>query len=398
MNHSSNPIRLGIIGCGAIVRGQHIRAMRRSGEVEVAAIADPSLESAADGAAAWFDVPVERGSTAHRQDPRVQEFLRRHHHDELDSMLEAEALDAVLIATPNNTHPAIARRCIEAGVHIFCEKPVAFTVEEHDALQAAVAARRLVFQVGMVFRYSDVFRHARSLIADEVGSPPLMMFINEFRPFAFQPWRYSMEISGGMFVEKNCHHFDLFNWMLGDDVRPRRVVAFGGQHVLKDKPRVVPCLRDDEPLPASDVIDHGWVLVEYENGVRAQLGISFFCPWGRELRMGVMGEFWKLDVYEMDRLIYLHQGPANEGELRQDKYVQRFPPDPSGRQWRQSEGDDPEEGFMHTGAVRQWIDFAACVRTRTEPYCNLTRARESIRVAQAAQRSLDEGRIVELED
>lgn len=395
MDNNKRLLRLGVIGCGAIVRGQHIRAIRKSDQLEITAIADPLAQSAADGAAAGLGVPVAYGSTAHRKDPRVRRFMDCHYYPDPESMLAAEDLDAVLIATPNNTHPAIARRCVEAGKHIFCEKPVAFTVEEHDTLQAAAAARSLVFQVGLVFRYSDVFRHARDLIQYEVGAPPLMMFINEFRPFAFQPWRYSREITGGMFVEKNCHHFDLFNWMLGDAVRPRRVVAFGGQHVLKDEPRVVPCLRTDELLPASDIIDHGWVLVEYENGVRAQLGISFFCPWGREFRMGIMGEFWKLDIYEMDRLVYLHQGPG-EGEDRQEKYVQRFPPDPSGRQWRQVDGADPEAGFMHTGAVRQWIDFAACVRSNTEPDCNLIRARESIRVAQAAQQSLDEGRVVVL--
>ena len=379
-------LKLGVIGCGAIVRGQHLRALRRAGGFELAAVADPLAASAAAGAAAWLGAELE--------DERVRRFMDRHHYPDHHAMLEAEALDAVLIATPNNTHAAIARRCIDAGLHIFCEKPVAFTVAEHDRLSEAAAARGVVFQVGLVFRYSDVFRRARRIIEDEVDTPPLMMFINEFRAFAWQPWRYSRAISGGMFVEKNCHHFDLFNWMLGDAVAPRKVVAFGGQHVLKDEPRRVTCLRTDEVQPGSDVIDHGWVLVEYENGVRAQLGVTFFCPWGREFRVGVMGEQWKLDIYEMERLIYLHRGPG-PGEQRQACYPQRFPPDPAGRGWQQG-GDELEEGFVHSGAVRQWQDFAACVRAGAEPYCNLTRARESIRLAEAAQRSLDEDRVVRL--
>jgi myo-inositol 2-dehydrogenase/D-chiro-inositol 1-dehydrogenase len=381
---STGRIRLGIIGCGAIARAQHIPAIRAAGAIDLAAIADPSRDSAADGAAVWLGIPYDRTGGAHRSYPDVRRFLADSWRPDHAALLAVGGIDAVLIATPNNTHEAIARECLAAGVHVFCEKPVAFTAEAHDDLDRMANERGLVFQVGLVLRYSAVFRHVRRLV--QQSSAPLMMLVNEFRPFPHMEWRFSKSISGGVFIEKNCHHFDLFNWMLGDAVPPLRVVAFGGQAVLKDEPRECWCLYEKKGLPASEVPDHAWVLVEYANGVRAQLGLSFFCPWGREFRMSLLSEDSKIDVYELDRLIYVHRAPAK---------AQRFPPDPTGRTW-QDEAGYQEEGAVHSGAVQQWVEFAGCIRTGDRPWCDLTRARESIRLAVAAQRSLDEGCIVTL--
>ena len=381
-------IRLAIIGCGAIVRAQHVPAICSTGAFELAAVADRSAENAADTVAMWLGIEPDREGATHRLKPEVRDFMASSHWASHTDMLASAECDAVLIATPNNTHERIAADCLDAGMHVFCEKPVAFTVEGHRRLEDLARGHDLVFQVGLVFRYSPVFRHVGGLLENEGLGPPLMMLINEFRPFAFQPWRYSKAVSGGMFIEKNCHHFDLFNWMLGDSVRPRYVTAMGGQSVLKEAPKEVWCLREKKVLPASDVIDHAWVLVEYENGVRAQLGISYFCPWGREFRVSLMGEEWKIDVHEMDRLIYVHRGP----EMKE----QRFPPDPSGKAW-QEEAGFKEEGAVHSGAVKQWEDFAFCVRTGEAPFCDLRKASESIRLAVAADRALLEGRIVEVE-
>jgi predicted dehydrogenase len=382
---SGSDLRIGVIGCGAIVRAQHVPAIRAAGCFELTAIADPSADAAADVAAAWLDVPQDPAG-AHREHADVRRFVEARHHPDHVALLGAGGVDAVLVATPNNTHLDIVRDCLAAGVHVFCEKPVAFTVEAHDELDRLAAERGLVVQVGLVLRYSAVFRHVRSLVERDPSHPPLMMSISELRPFPHVAWRFSRAVSGGVFIEKNCHHFDLFNWMLGDVVRARRVVAFGGQAVLKDQPRECWCFYEKKLLPASEVPDHAWVLVEYENGVRAQLGLSFFCPWGREFHMGLLGDEWKIDVHEMDRLVYVHREPMKR---------RVFPPDPTGAAW-QAEAGFREEGAVHSGAVQQWREFAGCARSGTRPWCDLTRARESIRVAVAAQRSLDEGVIVTL--
>lgn len=381
-------IRLGIIGCGAIVQGQHIRAIRQNRAFALCGIVDPDPNQAADGFARWLGIEVDRVHGNHRQHPQVVAFLQSCYFDNVLDLLRSSTVDAVLIATPNYTHETIATQCLHAGVHVVCEKPVAFSVEAHDQLEKLAAVKNRVFQVGLVFRYSDVFRHTQRLLQEPQMGTPLMMMIQEFRPFAFQEWRYSKAISGGMFIEKNCHHFDLFNWFTGDNIPVRRVAAFGGQAVLKDQPKEVWCLQEKKVLPASDVIDHAWVIIEYDNGTKAQLGISFFCPWGREFRVGLIGEDWKIDVYEMERLLYVHRDATMK--------EQRFPPDPTGTMWQSaSPQSSQEQGFVHSGAVQQWIEFAECIQHATEPFCNLRKARESIRLALAADQALAEGKVIE---
>ncbi len=365
-------IRLGIIGCGAIVRAQHIPAILATDDFRIAALCD-SVEGAARATAALLPSPQ-----------RVQ-----CHASHRSMLSQTRDLDAVLVATPNHSHAAIVADCLRAGLDVFCEKPAAFTVEAHDRLQAMADQQERIVQVGLTLRYSPVFAHARELVQDGRIGRPLMLFINEFRPFAFQAWRYDKRISGGMFIEKNCHHFDLFHWMLGDQVRPRRVVAFGGQAVLKDQPKRVWALREQVQLPASEIVDHAWVLIDYDNGARAQLGISFFCPFGREFRMGLMGEKGKIDIYEMERAVFLYDG--------MERKMQRFPPHAQGFDWQRS-ADYVEHGAVHSGALEQWQAFAECQRQRKRPFCDLVRARESIRVALAAEASLEGGEVVRLGD
>jgi len=177
------PIRLGIIGCGAIVRAQHIPAIRAAGQFNLVAVADHSPEAAADAVVAWLGIPIDREDNTHRRHPDVHAFMERRWWPDHKGLLEGSGVEAVLIATPNNTHEAIARDCLAAGIHVFCEKPVAFTIEAHDELDRMASEKGLAFQVGLVLRYSAVFRHVRSLVEKEPTGTPLMMFINEFRPF-----------------------------------------------------------------------------------------------------------------------------------------------------------------------------------------------------------------------
>ena len=163
---SHAPIRLGIIGCGAIVRAQHIPAILGTGDFELSAVVDRIPENAADTVATWLEIAPDRAAGTHRDKPEVRRFLASSYWVDHTAMLASADCDAVLIATPNNTHEEIAADCLAAGVHVFCEKPVTFTVEGHDGLEALARHHDRIFQVGLVFRYSSVFRYVHSLLSD----------------------------------------------------------------------------------------------------------------------------------------------------------------------------------------------------------------------------------------
>lgn len=190
-------------------------------------------------------------------------------------------LDAVVISTPNATHLAWALETLEAGRHLFLEKPCGITREEcHRLLEAGRKSDRVVM-IGHELRYSPLFQKIKALVdAGEIGAPR-MVWTREFRG-PFQPksgqWIQDARMSGGMMVDKNCHHFDMMNWWVG--ARPRRVAAFGANAVM----RVVE--------PAHQVNDHATVSFEYDNGALGTLHVCLFArDFPREdLQMGIVGE------------------------------------------------------------------------------------------------------------
>jgi predicted dehydrogenase len=89
---------------------------------------------------------------------------------ELDDLLADEALEAVVIATPVPTHHAVARRALEAGKHVFVEKPLAWTVAEARELEALAAERGLTLMVGHLLRFHPGVVKLRQLIeSGELG-------------------------------------------------------------------------------------------------------------------------------------------------------------------------------------------------------------------------------------
>jgi len=89
-----------------------------------------------------------------------------------------------------------------------------------------------ILQIGLELRYTPQYRKMISIIESGGIGKVQMMWCKEFRgPFdkKVKDWILKEKESSGSLVEKDCHHFDLFNWMIGS--RPVKVVAFGGQNV-----------------------------------------------------------------------------------------------------------------------------------------------------------------------
>jgi predicted dehydrogenase len=227
-------------------------------------------------------------------------------------------LDAVVLSTPNATHAALALETLKAGKHLFLEKPIGITPEECRSVLAAAEASNRVVLVGHELRYSPFFQKMKALVAaGEIGRPR-MVWTREFRG-PFQPksgqWIQDARLSGGMMVDKNCHHFDLMNWWVG--ARPRRVAAFGGSAVM----HVVD--------PAHQVNDHATVSFDYDNGVLGTLQVCLFArdfPQ-EELEMGIVGDAgslqtrisaieilqWKRGANQKSPIVHQVHSPAGEG-------------------------------------------------------------------------------------
>lgn len=159
-------------------------------------------------------------------------------------LLDDKDIDAVLIATPFNTHAEIAIDAIDAGKHVYCEKTLAKGLSETDSLVKKVNSSSLIFQTGHQYHSSRLYSHVVGLLQnDEIGKltsfecqwnrngnwrrevpdPSLERAIN---------WRMYREYSGGLAAELSSHQIDFVNWVLNEN--PNKIMGTGGVDYWKD--------------------------------------------------------------------------------------------------------------------------------------------------------------------
>lgn len=142
-------LRVGIVGSGAIARGNHFPAWMALDDTEIVAICDVAPDAAAAGA-------------------ELAEVEKKHIYDDYEKMLDAEDLDVVDVCTPNSMHMPPTVAALEAGCHVFVEKPVATSVDEVKQMIAARDKSQKLLCVTQNMRFSDEAIAAKRFV-DEGG-------------------------------------------------------------------------------------------------------------------------------------------------------------------------------------------------------------------------------------
>lgn len=184
-------LRLGLAGAGRMGRN-HLRAISDSQEVRITAIAEP-ME------AARAALPLNHAAI----------------HVDLESMLAAGGLDAILVCVPSDYHLDTVKRLVAAGIPILCEKPVGVTAA--DAREAAELTSRagLPFQVGFWRRFVPSLKRVRERIAaGELGE---IYLVACFQWDGEPPSAYFRTHSGGIFIDMGVHEFDQTRWLTGQE-------------------------------------------------------------------------------------------------------------------------------------------------------------------------------------
>lgn len=357
-------LKYGVIGCAGRMGMAHLLFLNNilADRVEVAALCDLAVDQAAV-CAELLPYPVQ---------------VFRDYPD----LLALDAIDAVIVSTPNHTHREIATAAFAAGKHVFCEKPLATNLHDCDEIIRAARAAGKYLQVGLVYRYSKLYRTMHDLIRDGEIGPVQFMWCKELLGSFYGKWRYSESLSGGAIVEKNCHHFDIFNWMIGS--KPKKVCAFGGQNVIKAGRTIETIVMDSGEkniVTNSRILDNAMIIIEYENGARAQLMVCFFSPYGNDLEIGAIGDKGKLESWVLAHRIHLWRN-SDAGNV----------------EVLQPESDVGQHGVFHTGAYQQHKEFANSILNNRPPTCDGIIGKESIVIALAAQKSIAEERIVHISE
>lgn len=358
-------IRLGFIGTGDMAATHTVDLLQFRDDCEITAIADISKE---------------------RMSLYNKRFgLSAEEHEDYRELLDRKDVDAVLICSPNHLHTEHACAAFATEKHVLLQKPMALTVEDCNTIITASEKAGRILQVGLVYRYSSLFRTMASIIKSGRIGEPLMAWCHEFRvPFPVgreREWRYDSRYSGGSLVEKDCHHFDLFQWMLG--ALPERVYACGGQIAVNEDGPVKPGVAG-EPYElrqgaANDIIDHAWVNIEFERKKTANLGLCLFTA-NRELPFGVIGERGWMEAN-------VHQGKLRifDGQMG---HIEEIEPKKLSHELA-----DGIRDFGHSGGALEVFEFLSCVRENRKPFCDGKIGKESLYAAIAAETSIREKRV-----
>ncbi len=233
--------RIGFLGVGWIGRAR-MEAVVESGAATVAGICDPSPETL---------------RTARDLVPEAEPA------EDLEALLALD-LDGVVIATPSALHAAQARRALEAGVAVFCQKPLGRTAAEAEGVVEAARRADRLLALDLCYRDTAVARAIR----EEVGSGALgpvyaadLVFHNAYGPD--KEWYYDpVRSGGGCLADLGVHLVDLALWML--DFPP--VTGIGGRIYAGGE------LLGDDP---DRVEDHAIAQLELDGGATVRIA----CSW-----------------------------------------------------------------------------------------------------------------------
>jgi len=192
-------VGLGIIGCGWAARDLYEPAFRFLKNGRIVAVMDIN-ESKAKFLKELYGVP--------------------RYYTDLDDMLRDKEVEAVVVLTPPHHHLEPVVKSAEAGKHVYCEKPMAPTVQEADRMIEACRRNKVKFMIAFMKRFNKSFRFVKKLIdEDRLGSVfELRARWDNARVGKMSETQYRLKlISGGGFLQEDgSHPLDICRWWLGD--------------------------------------------------------------------------------------------------------------------------------------------------------------------------------------
>jgi len=262
-------IRYGLIGAGMMGQ-EHIRNLALLDGCEVTAIADPNdaMRAASLGATSG----AAKGYVDHRE------------------LLSSGLCDALIIATPNDTHHSVLTDVMASNLPILCEKPLCTTSAHCREVVKKAATRSAPIWVAMEYRYMPPVKRLLHELQNGTAGNPKMVSIREHRfPFLekVDHWNRFNERTGGTLVEKCCHFWDLMRVALQSD--PISVFASAGADVNHRDEIYDGCVPD--------IIDNAFVVVNFANGTRGMLDLCMFAEgsYWQEI-ISVTGDVARLDA------------------------------------------------------------------------------------------------------
>ncbi len=249
-------LKIGVVGCGRIGKLHINNLINAIDGVEVVAVADPMIDKS--GAREWC---AARGITNVSAD-----FM---------DIINNPEVDVVFVCSSTDTHCDVSMAAVEAGKHVFCEKPIDYDIAKIKALIAKVEEKGVKFQVG----FNRRFDHNHKAVADAVKSgkigDPHIVIVSSRDPEP-PPASY-VAVSGGIFYDMMIHDFDMVRYVTGSEAV--EISAVGSCLVN-------PNLQEESGIPD---VDTAVVTMKMANGCIAVINNSRQAVYGYDQRVEAFG-------------------------------------------------------------------------------------------------------------
>lgn len=334
--------------------------------------------------------PMVRGITVFDRNAERMQKLQQEFSVEsaasLDDVLRDPAIKLVFVTASNNAHRELTVAALEAGKAVMCEKPMATTIPDAQAMVKAAERTNGFLQIGFELRYS----HLYTTVKDWIDRGLLGRVLNTQCTYCSSAWgrhdvwRVASKTSGGMFGEKLSHYVDLVRWWIGDDVE--EVYASCAPNVI----------------PYYEVHDNYHCSYRFKNGAVSQLtfmmgpAASFK---GDPLQNAVSQQVG--DGHVLRYMIYGEKGAAETDVFQRTIKRWEFGEDDYGQtsKWIQNETWNPDNDFAYFHNTHdQALDIVRRVAEGEPPSIDPRDALRTTQLCFAAELSASEKRPVRLDE
>ena len=266
-------------------------------------------------------------------------------YSDFDRMLADERLDAVVVSTPSKLHASMVQKALEAGLHVFCEKPFVLDVSDGERLVALAENKALVTQVGYHYRFVGAFREAARIVNSGALGTIHHVRAEAYGPVVLRPkggtWRLAKSEGGGALYDYACHAIDLVNFVVGTPASVGGVVRHG--------------------VFSRDVEDEVYCSLYYAGGASGQLCVNWSDESFRKMSMkiSVWGTNGRVTADRQECQTYLREETERVPELRAGWSV-RYTTDLTEPVWYYLRGEE------YSAQIDYFVQSIAARRTQGE--------------------------------
>ena len=195
-------------------------------------------------------------------------------------ILTRDDVDAVVLLTEDHKHFEHAKDVLEAGKHLYLEKPIAITIEDSDEIIALAEKAGKKLMIGHNMRYMPMYQTMKKYIDEgfigDVKAIWVRHFVGLGGIFYYQDWHRNSKYTNSLLLQKAAHDIDVIH-MLGDSYT-KKVSAFGSLDFYDDEENFEADGLTDQTDVEIDVEDNNVMIMELENGIKASYLQCHFTP------------------------------------------------------------------------------------------------------------------------